>query len=178
MTLGATISNLPDFKADLQALAPALRRRPIRNALAAGGRVVRDEIRRNAPVLDIGNPGSAKAVRRGVRKPGTVRDAVRVRTSKLARRSGDVGVFVNVRPLKRGVGGANNPNDPFYWRWLNYGWTPRAARRGRAAASAGKRVQGLKFVESGASRLNEALAVVTSRMAPEIAKLNLRRTSL
>ena len=34
------------------------------------------------------------------RAPGTVKKAIRVRTSKVATRAGDVGVFVNVRPAK------------------------------------------------------------------------------
>jgi HK97 gp10 family phage protein len=55
------------------------------------------------------------------RKPGTVKQAIRVRTSKADRRAGDVGVFVNVRPAKAGQRGAKNPNDPFYWRWLEFG---------------------------------------------------------
>jgi hypothetical protein len=34
------------------------------------------------------------------RKPNTVKQAIRVRTSKADRRAGDVGVFVNVRPAR------------------------------------------------------------------------------
>lgn len=133
------VRGLDELKAQLQALPDKLRRRLLRNALAAGARLVRDEARRAAPVLRQPDPR---------RKPGTVRDAITVRTSKHARREGHVGVFVNVRPLKKeavrqykagsGKSGATNPNDPFYWRWLEFG------RQGRAAS--GPRGKGLIFV--------------------------------
>lgn len=103
----------------LLAMAPALRRKRGTRALAKGADLVRDAAKRPGvtPVL------TREIYRRGklYRKPGTVRDAIKVRISKEARRNGDVGVFVNVEPAKGEARGANSPNDPFYWRWIHFG---------------------------------------------------------
>lgn len=143
--LEVKVTGIPDLRAQLRSIPQKLRKRALRTALAAGARVVRDEARRLAPVIS----ASAPAVLKGYRKPGTVRRAIAVRTSKLARRSGDVGVFVNVRPAKRGQRGAKNPNDPFYWRWL-------------------KPV----FLEPAAEKLGQALQVFIAKIGPAIEKLN------
>lgn len=158
----AVIRGLPDLRAELRGIVPKLRVRALRNSLAAGARVVQREARARTPVLKMSTLAGISAVRRGVRKPGTVRRAISVRTSKIARRSGDVGVFVNVRPLRRG-GGSRNPDDPFYWRWLNFGWQP--AGRGNAKG-------GAEFLEAGAKRLPQALEVFKRSIGPAIAKLN------
>jgi hypothetical protein len=141
----ARVTGIPDLRAQLRSIPEKLRKRALRTALAAGARVVRNEAQRLAPVIS----ASAPAVLKGYRKPGTVRKAIAVRTSKIARRSGDVGVFVNVRPAKKGMRGAKNPNDPFYWRW-----------------------QRPFFLEPAAQKLGEALKVFISKIGPAIEKLN------
>lgn len=142
------IEGLDHLLAQLKALPKAMRTRVLRNALAAGARPVRDRAKRAAPVL---SAASAKAA--PYRKPGTVRDAISVRTSKAAKQAGNVGVFVNVRPAKgatyrtetlrsRLLGvkvkrstlksasqrGAKSRNDPFYWRFIHFGTKKLAAR--------------------------------------------------
>ena len=143
-----------------------LRKRILRGALVAGARLVRDEAKRNAPLLS----GARKAP---YRTRGTVRDAIAVRTSKAERKAGNVGVFVNVKPLpgnkyktvttkgwfggvakhralvKRTARGATNPKDPFYWRWLEYG-----------TRKMGKR----EFLAKGAGRLNDALTAFEQKV--------------
>lgn len=186
------INGLDDLKAQLRAIPDKLRRRVLRNALAAGARIVRDEARRNAPVLRKPDPR---------RKAGTVRDAINVRTSKQARRQGDVGVFVNVKPLKAaqvrafkaksGGRAASNPNDPFYWRWLEFG---REGRAGQAATAPRGLLRGgvlrvsrpakaqravsplpaLGFLQRAAGRLTDALRKFEQVVGPAIAKLNNR----
>ena len=139
-----SVTGLADLQSALQGITGALRKRILRNALAAGGRVVRDAARRLAPVLQ------TPVHRRGkvIRKPGTLKKAISVRTSKRAAREGNVGVFVNVRPAKnakfRGgklirakTKGAHSPDDPYYWQWLEFG---RAARAGAGARSRIQRV--------------------------------------
>lgn len=148
--ISAKVNGIPELKAALAGLVPKLRRQALRNALAAGARVVRDEARRRAPVLQ-------PTLRAPYRKPGTVRKAVTVRTSKVARRAGDVGVFVNVRPAKSGQRGAKNPNDPFYWRFLEFGTKKMAAR---------------PFLQAGARKLSEALDAFKKAIGPQIAKMN------
>jgi HK97 gp10 family phage protein len=149
----ATVTGIPDLKAALANVHAQLKRRVLRNALAAGARVVRDDARQNTPVINV----ASAPVRRGERKPGTVRQAIVVRTSKQARREGNVGVFVNVRPAKRGARGAKNPNDPFYWRWLEFGT---------------KFMQPRGFLQRAADRLPQALQVFIAQAGRQIEKLN------
>jgi HK97 gp10 family phage protein len=176
----ASVVGLPDLKRELSAVPAKLRVRALRNALAAGARLVRDAARRSTPIISAG----AFAVRRGVRKPGTVRDAIVVRTSKAARRAGDVGVFVNVRPAKGAAfktstrsmlgvkvrhrmqvrtsqRGANSPKDPYYWRFLNFGT---------------KFMGGARFLEAGGRQLQAALQVFISKLPAIVEKLNKRQT--
>jgi HK97 gp10 family phage protein len=149
----AKISGIPDLKRELAGIVPKLRVRALRNALAAGARLVQKAARAATPVIS----ASSLAVRKGYRKPGTVRKAISVRTSKIARRSGDVGVFVNVRPAKSGNRGAKNPNDPYYWRWLQFGWKFKA---------------GADFMGAGVNQLPQALQVFIQKIGPAIQKLN------
>ena len=165
------LQGFDDLARKLRAIAPALRRQVLRNALAAGGRLVRDEARRNAPVLS--KPQSAP-----YRTPGLVKSQIVVRTSKVARKSGDVGVFVNVRPAKgakfkttttRLFGlkvksrrqvrasnrGAKSKTDPFYWKFLEFGTAKMRAH---------------PFLQPGARRLPEALALFQAQVGKWFAK--------
>jgi HK97 gp10 family phage protein len=167
------LTGFDDLAAKLRAIVPAMRRRVLRNALAAGARLVRDEARRNAPVL----ASSAKAP---YRTPGLVRKSIAVRTSKVARRAGDVGVFVNVKPapgakfkttttrifglkvrntrqVRLSQRGAKSRTDPYYWRFLEFGTAKMSAR---------------PFLQKGAGKLGAALEVFKSQVGPWIEKLN------
>jgi HK97 gp10 family phage protein len=146
----AKVHGIPDLKAALASIVPKLRKRALRNALAAGARLVRDEARKEAPVLkpDMKVP---------YRTRGLVKKSISVRTSKIARRSGDVGVFVNVRPAKAGQRGAKNPNDPFYARFVQWGTV---------------KMRGFHFLEAGAGQLGAALEKFKAVIGPQISKLN------
>lgn len=143
-----TVHGIDDLKSKLLAITPALRKKVLRNALAAGARVVRDEAKRQAPVLTRHAP---------YRAPGTVKKAIRVRTSKVARRSGDVGVFVNVKPAKSGTRGAKSRTDPFYWRFLEFGTRKMSAR---------------PFLKSAADKFPQALAIFQSAALKWFDKVN------
>lgn len=171
------IEGLPDLREALAGLVPKLRVRALRNALAAGARVVLRAARSATPVISPGAP----AVRKGYRAPGTVKKAISVRTSKIARQAGDVGVFVNVRPAKgakfktsttKFIGlkfknsrlvrasrrGAKSPSDPFYWRFIEFG-----TQHG---------VKAFGFLQKGADALPQALAEFIRVIGPAINKLN------
>lgn len=173
------IEGLADLTAKLKGLPNALRQRVLRNALAAGARIVRNEAKRQAPVLTPDNARSAP-----YRKPGTVRDAIAVRTSKVARSEGNVGVFVNVRPARGAVfrtetvrsrllgvkvkrrtlkresqRGARSRNDPFYWRFLEFG-TQKMGKR--------------EFLQPAADKLPEALKKFTDEVNRWVEKVNQR----
>ena len=158
------IQGLEDIKKKLAEIPRALRRSVLKKALTAGARIVRDEARRNAPTLK--SP-------RVNRKPGTLRKAIVVRTSKLDTKDGNVGVFVNVRPakgavFKKGVlvkgsqRGKDSPNDPYYWQWLEFGRKPKTFYK-YASRSKGKRkfviasIPPFEFLRKGARKLNESL---------------------
>lgn len=171
------ITNWPDFEAALRGLPAKIKARVLRNALAAGARLVRDDAKRAAPVA----ARSVTSPTRGlVRKPGTVRNAISVRTSKRDKSAGAVGVFISVLPAKgakyrssttRLLGlkftkrtqvrtsqrGAYSPNDPFYWRFLEFGTRKLTAR---------------PFMARAAQRLGAALDVIRQRFARDTAKLN------
>jgi len=173
----AKVTGIPGLKAALAGIVPKLRARPLRNALAAGARLVQKAARAAAPVL---NPSSL-AVRKGYRTSGLVRKAISVRTSKAARAKGDVGVFVNVRPAKgarfqkqtqnvlgfklktrrqvtKTQRGAKSPLDPYYWRFINFG------------TATGTRAFG--FLQKGAQALPLALDAFKRAIGPAIDRLN------
>ena len=169
----ARVQGLDQLKAKFAEIPAKLRSRYLRNWLAAGARVVQKEAKAKTPVLSIANAKKAK-----YRKPGTVRDAIRVRTSKRDRRDGNVGVFVNVKPAKAGQRGAKNPNDPFYWRWQNWGWNParngetKRTRRALVKSGAPKRIPGKRFLEKAAEKLPEALKAFENAASKWFQKIN------
>lgn len=168
------LTGVDEFKRALTELPKVLRRRVLRNALAEGARVIQRPAKAAAPVLTL-------PTRR--RRPGTVRTNIAVRTSKLARQRGDVGVYVGVKPLrgarerKLGRRGADNPNDPFYWWWQEFGWTP-AGRRGsrsvrRASQARRGRIPGKRFLSAAAQNHGPAaIATFMRAVVPQIEKLN------
>lgn len=195
MAAEVELKGFDELAAKLRELPRAMRVKVLRNALSAGARLVRDEAKQAAPVLKPEN-------KTPYRNPGTVRNAIKVRTSKQARRDGDVGVFVNVKPLNKkavrafkaggGGSGSKNPNDPYYWQWLEFG------RQARAGAAARQRVARVKkdgvtiqkgvryrralrgvgaiepfgFLRKGARRLGDALQTFNTQVVKWIDKVN------
>lgn len=150
--------------ATLRGMPDKLRKRALRNALAAGARIVRDEARKAAPIISPADP----AVIKGWRKPRTLRNALSVRTSKTARKGGNVGVFVNVRPAKgakykagalvrASQRGAKSPTDPFYWRFLEFGT---------------KKMRAQQFLKPAANALQRAFEAFKDAIGPQLSKLN------
>lgn len=178
----ARVTGIADLRAALGDLSLQLRRRVLRNALAAGARLVRDEAKRLAPVL------AAPVRRKGkvVRQPGTVAKAISVRTSKSARRAGNVGVFVNVKPAKGNARGAQSPTDPFYWRWLEFGRAARGSAaakprripgvgRARKAVKAVGPIAPARFLQRAAGKLDDALRAFERQVGPAIQRANRRK---
>ena len=171
------IKGVDELNAALRAIPDVLRKRVLRNALAAGAREIRDAAKAAAPVLRL--PSTR-------RRPGTIRSNIVVRTSKTARQAGDVGVFVGVRPLrgararKLGTAGASNPNDPYYWWWQEFGWTPGhrksqsgAAKRMPRKNAAPRKVPGRRFLTGAATSAGEkAIGMFMKAVVPQIEKLN------
>lgn len=148
----ATLVGLPDLRATLLSIPDKMRKKVLRKALREGALIVRTAARAAAPVLDKPTP---------YRTPGTLRRALSIRSSKASTRAGAVGVFVNVRPLKKGQRSAKNPKDPFYWRWVNFGWKYAKKRRG-----------GWEFMETGGKQLGAALGKITAYLSERVQAMN------
>jgi HK97 gp10 family phage protein len=124
------VAGLRELLQGLAELPAELGKGAIYAALGGAARVVRDEARARAPVLQTPTRN---------RKPGTVRDAIRASRSKVNKgQNGLWEVIVRVKPLKgrqvakfkkeTGKAGNQNPNDPFYWWFLEFGTSKLAAR--------------------------------------------------
>lgn len=111
-----------------------------RGAINAAKNVLVKEQRALVPVL---------AAPTRYRKPGTVRDAIGGYLLRSGKGDYDVTALLQVRALSgkkvrafkqaSGLGSAQNPNDPYYWRFLEFGTRKMRAfnfmRRGFAGAA-------------------------------------------
>ena len=168
------VQGADDLIRELRGLPDKLRRQILRPVLAPGGRVVRDAAKARAPVLQ----GRDRR-----RKPGTVRDAIKVRTSKRDRKAGDVGVFVNVKPAAGAAKGKGSQDDPYYWRWIEFGRSAGMTRRkisgsGKQRKTIPVRVGAIPaagFLAGAADQFPAALARIEAGFVRSVAKLNQRR---
>ena len=157
-----SIEGLDKLRERLRDLPKKLRRRALRNALAKGARLVRDEARRiRKQGTGAGGGGKRPTIDLSVYyQHGSVAKAITVRTSKVATRQGDVGVFVNVRPMRGSAAGRKNPNDPYYWHFLEFG--TKYFRPGRGAP----------FLRPATAKLGDALGAIVTELGPQIQKLD------
>lgn len=192
-----TIKGLAEFRVQMAQLPAKLQRGALRSMMRDAMKLVRDDARANAPKL------SAPVLKNGVptRLPGTLRNAISVRSSKTEDKAGNVGVFVNVRPLKgntyRGKGasrvltkksqrGEDNPRDPYFWRWIEFGTRSRTSVRGRSEkdGKGGKRwvpsgkganrgsVRAYKFLQGAADKLQAAADKFSANLQAWVSRAN------
>ena len=185
------LSGLPDMRRALADIPGKLRRKALQDALKEGARLIRNTAKSLAPVLQPQRDDKGRVRKPSpYRKKGTLKKAIAVRTSKLAKRAGNVGVFVNVRPAKKGQRSAKNPRDPYYWKFQEFGFTPHTGPRKGKAATAAKRqrrlslkrgearqIAGKRFLTRAAAQLPEALRIFQRRLSAEMHKLNIRGSS-
>jgi HK97 gp10 family phage protein len=115
------IEGLRELGLALGKLNAAVETKIAKNAVNVGGIVIRDEAKRRVPVL-------AEATHN--RKPGTIKKNIRVKSIKPSK-AGITESIVGVRKISNkaistfkgatGKGGKDNPDDPYYWRWVHYG---------------------------------------------------------
>lgn len=156
------VDGLKQLEQAIDELTLDLSRRVIRGALRDAAQPIMRGARQRAPVLKSAHPH---------RVPGTLRRNIVTLNSKRARREGMIGVYIRVRRLakgavtafKRATGrkGAQNPFDPFYWWFLEFGTKRIAARRYMRGAFESARTQ--------------ALDIFTRRVGERIAKANRRK---
>ena len=129
------IAGLRELLQGLSELPMELGKGAIYAALGGAARVVRDKAIANAPQIS----ASAPAVLAGRRKVGTLKRAIRASRSKINKgQAGLWEVIVRVKPLKKrqrlkfkqttGKVGRDNPDDPYYWWWVEFGTQKMAAR--------------------------------------------------
>lgn len=138
-----TIQGIEALRKELLALAPELRKGPASRALRAGAKPVLERAIIETPIL------AADKYVRGVmvRRRGTLKRALKIRASRDTAKNGDVGVFINYKPLKKsaiaafkantGRRAADNPDDSFYWRWVIFS-TKRNKNPTRSLQKAGE----------------------------------------
>lgn len=177
--LEVSIHGIDDLKRELSALSADLRRKVILSALRKAARVPLREARRVVPVMS-----SSEAAKNPFRSSGLLKKRLGIRLSKEAKRQGNLGVFVNVRPargakwgrttttnflgiknteytLKRKSDrGARNPNDPFYWRFVEFGTVKMPER---------------PFLREAGATLPQALEVFKAEVIPQIEKYNRKK---
>lgn len=177
------LEGIDELKRALADVSKQIRTKAVRGALRQAGNIIKKQAQSNAPILK--SPAQN-------RKPGTLRRSITVRASKFARRNKDEGVYISVRPLRGsrqkrlGKAGANNPNDPFYWRFLEFGTKAYVIKptKGRRLLKFGVRfaksvkhpgIAAQRFMTRAAEqRGKEAIAVFMREVIPQIEKFNAR----
>jgi len=156
------LKGLDDLENALKSLEKKLRTKEVSTMLIKGAEVVKAEIKRNTPVMR----GGAKKNKTKTRTAGLVKKRVLIRKSSVDRRQGNIGVFVNVRPTKKENRGAKSKLDPFYWSFINQGWTPgnrkktTSKKKVRTVKKPTYSIRGKKFMQSGAPKLSESLQII------------------
>lgn len=174
------LEGIDELKRRLNDASKTIRVKAVRGALRKAGQIISKAAKVAAPVLSVPTK---------TRKPGTVKKAIAVRNSKFARQAGNEGVFIGVRPLrgarqnKLGKAGANNPNDPYYWRFIEFDTKPHLikAKNKKCLYFNGKFVKsvnhpgtkGKRFLTQAAdSKGEEAIKTFMDSVIPQIEKLN------
>lgn len=143
------LDGLDALKATLARLPGVLEEKVLRAALRAGAQVIRKDAQARVKVLQEATP---------YREPGTVRDAITVRRSKQDK----LGVFIGIKPLGKkqiaafkkdgGAAGSRNPDDPFYWIFLEFGTANMPAAPFLRPAFEAKKFAALRRFEEFAKR--------------------------
>ena len=117
------IKGLSELSAALKELPQRIARNALRQSVARGASLIRDEAKARAPVSSEAQPGHPL--------PGTLRRAIVIRHD--AKRSGPTSqtYVVAVRQGKKyrnqGKKG-NRSQDAYYWRWVEFGTVKMSAR--------------------------------------------------
>lgn len=160
MASNVEILGIENLKFALENVEKKLRTKAIKDALKLGAEPVAKQMRKNVPVL------KTRKSKTKTRTRGLVRSRIKVRTSSVDRRKKDIGVFVNVKPAPKGQRGARSKIDPFYWKFINYGWSPgnrkktTKRKKARTVKAPLYSIRGVKFIESGATKLPESLKII------------------
>ena len=160
MASNVEILGIENLKFALENVEKKLRTKAVKDALKLGAGPVAKQMRKNVPVL------KTRKSKTKTRTRGLLRSKISIRASKVDKRQGNIGVFVNVKPAKGADVGARSKKDPFYWRFINNGWSPgnrkKKTRKGkmRTVKKPVYSIRGVKFIKSGATKLPESLKII------------------
>lgn len=172
------VAGLRELLAGLMALPDELGKRVVYSALGAAAKVVKDKAVALAPELSASDP----MVRAGKRKPGTLKRSIRASRSKINRgQNGLYEVIVRVKPLgaakrrkfkaQSGRAGKDNPDDPFYWWWVEFGTSKMPARPFLRPAFASTKTEQLTRMRI---RMAKAIDTQTKKIATEVNRASKR----
>lgn len=168
MASNVEILGIEKLKFALENVEKKLRTKAVKDALILGAGPVAKQMRKNVPVL------KTRKSKTKTRTRGLVRRSIKIRTSSVDRRKKDIGVFVNVKPAPKGQRGAKSKTDPFYWKFINYGWSPgnrqktTKRKKPRTVKAPLYSIRGVKFIESGATKLPESLKIIEAEFVKYI----------
>ncbi len=121
------ISGLPEIQRKMQDVARKVRNRSARKSMNAGASTLKKEIKNRVPILKEEVPH---------RRKGTIKRNIRSKTK--VRRNGQIKtrIWVKSLPGKKitafkqatGKNAALNPNDPFYWWFVEFGTSKMPAQ--------------------------------------------------
>ena len=121
-----------ELEQNLKALGTEMHERGVKRMMSRAAVPMRDDARVRAPVLAVATP---------TRRPGTVRNAIHIWRKRATEYA--VTYYVGVRRLSgkavamfkqnnrkggKAANSANNPNDPYFWFYLELGTSKMAAR--------------------------------------------------
>lgn len=158
------VSGTRDILDALERLPKKVDRPLLNRSLLVGARLIRDLARQLVPQLQVPDPRRVRGVLRRAIQAAAIRPDEYTATT-----------WVRVRPLtrrqianfkrKQGKGAANNPNDPFYWIFVEFGTQKMPARPFMRPA----------FESRKLAAVNAAIDDMRERVQAEIRKLGVDR---
>lgn len=143
--LSVKVTGLKELGQALENLGRKTKNKLGAKAMRKGGAIIRDQARANAPMLKEKVPH---------RKRGTLKKNIVASTKP--QKDGSVRTIIFVRSLKNskvlefkgktGKSGAYNPNDPFYWRFVEFGTSKMPAQPFLQPAFSAKKEQAAREV--------------------------------
>jgi HK97 gp10 family phage protein len=99
------VRGLRDLRNKMALLPDKVQKQVIRQSLRVGANIVKKKAQENAPV-----------------RTGNIRRGFRIMGSKIHKAPPEIGIFVVIKRKKKSKGGRNDPNDPFYARFVEDGF--------------------------------------------------------
>lgn len=138
-----------ELEQNLKMLGEDMREKGIKLMMSRAAVPMRDDAKHRAPILSVVDER---------RRPGTLRDAIAIWRKRSTRYA--VTYYVGVRQLSRkavatfkratGQGASDNPDDPFYWRFVELGTSKMRAKPFLRPAFEAKKLESVRVaLETG-----------------------------